>query len=166
MRGHRLANYLSSNIRITALPLCNMSDGLLRLSGRWYFHLHEVGQLVSIYQDPALVHGEDTYTKDTVHPVVRARSLELQSGEPLHLILSHASTSRRADIHIRTRFEDAFRDYIDVVSIVGLKRVSGVQLHDLYGDKRVMRFQVSYDLPLFLPSQDPSLLRSCVLSRP
>jgi hypothetical protein len=134
MRSHSLANYISSNIRTTILPLYNVSEKLLRLWKERCHRLHEVRELVSIYQDPALIHGEDTYTKETVHPVIRSRSLELQPREPFHFILSHASTSRRIDVHARTRFEDAFRNHINVVPIVGLERIPGVQFHDLYSD--------------------------------
>lgn len=51
--------------------------GVSARSREGYSYLHEVCQLVSIYQDPALIHGENAYTEDTVHPVVRSRSLEL-----------------------------------------------------------------------------------------
>jgi hypothetical protein len=134
MRSHSLANYISSNIRTTTLPLYNVSEKLLRLWRERCHCLHEVRELVSIYQDFAFIHREDTYTKDTVHPVVRTRSLELQPCEPFHFVLSHASTSRRVDIHAGTGFEDAFRNHIDVVSIVGLERIPCIQLHDLYSD--------------------------------
>lgn len=97
------------------------------------FTSHEIRQLISIYQDLAFVHCQNTNPEDTIHPIVRPRGFELQPGKPLHFILCHASSSCRVDIDSRSRFEDAFGAYVDVMAVVSFQGVSSIQTHELRG---------------------------------